>query len=41
VHALMDIAADVTSSLKFKLNDLTSFSSHIVTLRHMVAAAET
>lgn len=38
---LMDIAADVTSSLKFKLNDLTSFSSHIMTLRHMVAAAET
>lgn len=38
---LMDIAADVTSSLKFKLNDLTSFSSHIMTLRHMVAVAET
>ena len=38
---LMDIAADVTSSLKFKHNDLTSFSSHIMTLRHMVAMAET
>ena len=37
---LMDIAADVASSLKFKLNDLTSFSSHIMTLKHMVAAVE-
>ena len=37
---LMEIAADVTSGLKFKLNDLTSFSSHIMTLKHMEVAAE-
>lgn len=37
---LMEIAADVTSVLKFKLNDLTSFSSHIMTLKHTEVAGE-